>query len=148
MAKSACLPAEITSPARTEKPWGYELLWASTGRYAGKILHIEAGARLSLQFHERKEESLYVLSGRMRMELELEDGTWFDEVLAPGACIHVAPGRRHRMMAVETCDVLEVSTPDLDDIVRLHDDYGRTDTGCRRCQPQMKADKDGTKGFL
>jgi len=125
MQTNLTLPAEISAPARTDKPWGYELLWAHSGRYAGKILHIEAGNRLSLQYHERKEESLYVLSGRMRLELELADGSWFDEEVEPGTCFHVATGRRHRMTAVETCDVLEVSTPDLDDVVRVTDDYGR-----------------------
>jgi mannose-6-phosphate isomerase-like protein (cupin superfamily) len=119
-------PAEFSLPTRTEKPWGHELLWAHTSRYAGKILHIEAGGRLSLQYHERKEESLYLLSGRMRLELELADGSWFDGEVAPGTCIHVATGRRHRMTALETCDVLEVSTPNLDDVVRVQDDYGRT----------------------
>jgi mannose-6-phosphate isomerase len=118
-------PVVLAEPTVTEKPWGYELLWACTSRYAGKILHIEAGGRLSLQYHERKEETLHLLSGRMRMELELEDGAWFDEEIGPGTCIHVPTGRRHRMTAVETCDVLEVSTPELDDVVRVQDDYGR-----------------------
>jgi mannose-6-phosphate isomerase len=125
MKSERALPAEFSAPARTDKPWGYELLWALSGRYAGKILHIEAGKRLSLQYHERKEETLYLLSGRLRLELELADGSWFDEEIEPGLCIHVATGRRHRMTAMETCDVLEASTPDLDDVVRVQDDYGR-----------------------
>src|SRR5437016_10434679 len=117
MERERSWPPEISRPVRTEKPWGHELLWACAGPYAGKILHVEAGGRLSLQYHERKEESLFLLRGRMRLELELADGGWFDEEIEPGTCVHVATGRRHRMTAVETCDVLEVSTPDLADVV-------------------------------
>jgi mannose-6-phosphate isomerase-like protein (cupin superfamily) len=121
--------SELARAARTEKPWGHELLWADTERYAGKILHIEAGGRLSLQYHERKEESLYLLRGRMRLELERADGSWLDAEIEPGTCFHVATGRRHRMTAIETCDVLEVSTAELDDVVRVQDDYGRVAGG-------------------
>lgn len=113
---------------RIEKPWGYELVWAKTARYVGKMLHISAGESLSLQYHERKEETILLQSGRMRLTLG-------DNVveLAPGDRAHIKPGTVHRMMALETCDVIEVSTPELDDVVRLEDRYGRV------APPQFKA---------
>jgi mannose-6-phosphate isomerase len=116
---------ELAPLTRMEKPWGFELLWASTEHYAGKILQINAGGRLSLQYHERKEESLYLLSGHVRLELELANGGWLDQEVGPGTCIHIAPGRHHRLTAIEVAHVLEVSTPELDDVVRVRDEYGR-----------------------
>lgn len=112
---------------RVEKPWGHEEIWAETERYVGKILHIERGCRLSLQFHRRKEETLRVLSGRVALELENELGELERLELGPGEVRHVPPGRRHRMSALDTCELVEVSTPELDDVVRLEDDYGRED---------------------
>jgi mannose-6-phosphate isomerase-like protein (cupin superfamily) len=113
---------------RVEKPWGHELLWAETDRYAGKVIAIEAGRRLSLQYHERKDESVYVMSGRLRLHLEGADGRmgWLD--LGPGESAHVPTGRRHRFEALERVELIEVSTPELDDVVRLEDDYGRQGT--------------------
>jgi mannose-6-phosphate isomerase len=112
-------------PRTTPKPWGHELLWAQGARYAAKILHIEAGCRLSLQYHRAKEESLLLLRGRMRVELESGDGTLVGHEALSGQVFHIPSGRKHRLSALETCDVLEVSTPELDDTVRLQDDFGR-----------------------
>ena len=109
---------------RVEKPWGYELIWARTDRYVGKILHLRAGEALSLQYHRVKDETIRVLSGRMRFDTEDEQGT-HSTILAPGDGAHIPPGTRHRMEALEDCEILEVSTPELDDVVRLEDRYGR-----------------------
>jgi mannose-6-phosphate isomerase len=110
---------------RVDKPWGYELIWAHTTHYAGKILHIDAGQRLSLHYHRQKEETFYLLSGQLLLELEDPEGQMVCRVLAPGDVGHVPPGRRHRMLALESCDLLEVSTGELQDVVRLQDDFGR-----------------------
>ncbi len=107
------------------KPWGFELLWAHTDRYAGKILHIDQGHRLSLQYHNWKDETLYVLQGRMQLDLEDDRGTLIAHVVDPGQSFRVPAGRRHRIHALEECQVLEASTPELDDVVRIHDEYGR-----------------------
>ena len=109
-----------------EKPWGYELIWAHTDRYVGKLLHIQKGESLSYQYHRVKDETIRLLSGAMDMDLE-SDGSQVQISLKPGDCLHIVPGMRHRMIAVEDCDVLEVSTPELDDVVRLEDRYGRAD---------------------
>jgi len=113
------------TPERVEKPWGYELIWANTDRYVGKILHVEAGHALSLQYHERKDETIHLLRGEMRFWAgpSVEE---LEEVRLPeGASFHVTPGTVHRMEAVTDVDILEASTPDLDDVVRLEDRYGR-----------------------
>ncbi len=110
------------------KPWGHELIWAQTDRYVGKVLVIETGRRLSLQRHEVKDESIYVLSGRLLLTLEDEDGTVRTEELGAGDHRRVATGRIHRYEAVERCEIIEVSTPELDDVVRLEDDFGREGT--------------------
>jgi mannose-6-phosphate isomerase len=115
-------------PRRVEKPWGSELIWAWTSRYVGKILSITAGQRLSLQYHEHKDEWIYVLDGRMRLTLEGDDGLVEATELGPGASVRVATGRTHRYEAIESCRIIEVSTPELDDVVRLEDDYGREGT--------------------
>ena len=113
---------------RVEKPWGHELVWAVTDRYAGKILVIEAGRRLSLQYHERKLESIRVLSGRLRLHLEDESGELRTEELGPGENRLVPVGRRHRFEAIERVELFEVSSPELDDVVRVSDDFGREGT--------------------
>jgi Mannose-6-phosphate isomerase len=113
---------------RVDKPWGHELIWAHTDRYVGKILVIEAGKRLSLQRHLVKDESILVSSGRLRLTLEDDDGTVRVEDLAPGDHRHVATGRIHRYEALERCTLIEVSTTELDDVVRLEDDFGRQGT--------------------
>lgn len=113
---------------RVEKPWGHERIWAQTDRYVGKVLVIETGRRLSLQRHEVKDESILVISGRLRLSLEDDDGVVRVEELGPGDHRRVATGRIHRYEAIERCEVVEVSTPELDDVVRLEDDFGREGT--------------------
>jgi mannose-6-phosphate isomerase len=111
-------------PKRVEKPWGHELWWAHTDRYVGKLLHIKAGTQLSLQYHVEKDETIHLWSGRM--VLVLKDGAkLLDHPMQPGDSYHVRPGTVHRMRAVTDCDVLEVSTPEVEDVVRVEDDYGR-----------------------
>jgi len=112
---------------RVPKPWGHELVFAETERYAGKILHIEPGHRLSLQYHERKDESLYVLSGEVYLSIEV-DGQMRELKLGPGETYRIRPGTRHRMRAESVCEIVEVSTPELSDVVRLEDAYGRAGT--------------------
>jgi mannose-6-phosphate isomerase len=108
-----------------DKPWGYELIWARTERYVGKILHIRAGEALSLQYHRVKDETIMVLTGRLRFEHFSEGQEPQVSELAPREPFHVTPGLRHRMIALEDTDVIEVSTTELDDVVRLEDRYGR-----------------------
>jgi mannose-6-phosphate isomerase len=110
---------------RVEKPWGYELIWAKTKDYVGKVLHINQGHRLSLQYHRQKEETILVQSGKMTLVFENEQGKLEEILLVAGEAHHIPVGRKHRMIAVEDCDVFEVSTPQLDDVVRLEDGYGR-----------------------
>ena len=121
---------EAQSPSvaetRVDKPWGYENRWAITDRYLGKVLHINAGEALSLQYHDRKDESILVMRGSMDIDLEDDDGAVGRHRLMPGDTRRILPGRRHRMTAVEDCDVFEVSTPDPDDVVRVEDRYGRS----------------------
>jgi mannose-6-phosphate isomerase-like protein (cupin superfamily) len=113
-------------PKRVEKPWGHELWWAQTDRYVGKLLHVKAGHQLSLQFHERKDETIHLWTGEMKLVLDERDGGGVAEhVMRAGDSYHVKPGVIHRMVAVTDCDVLEVSTPEVDDVVRLEDSYGR-----------------------
>jgi mannose-6-phosphate isomerase-like protein (cupin superfamily) len=110
------------------KPWGHELIWAVTDRYVGKILHIKRGEALSLQYHREKDETIMVLSGRIALE-HFEDGQAPQTTeLAPRQPFHITPGLRHRMTALEDTDVVEVSTTELDDVVRLEDRYGREGT--------------------
>ena len=117
-----------TDARHVPKPWGHELIWAHTDRYVGKVLVIEAGKRLSLQRHEIKDEAIYVLSGRLRLYLEDDEGVVQVEELGAGDHRHVATGRIHRYEALERVELMEVSTPELDDVVRLEDDYGREGT--------------------
>jgi mannose-6-phosphate isomerase len=111
---------------RVEKPWGYELIWAKTKDYVGKILHINKGHQLSLQYHNVKEETIFISKGIMDFVYENEAGELEHIILNEGDAHHIPVGKKHRMIAVEDCDVCEVSTPHLDDIVRLQDSYGRT----------------------
>jgi mannose-6-phosphate isomerase len=112
-------------PRRVEKPWGHELWWADTDAYAGKLLHVEAGHRLSLQLHRRKDESSYLLSGRLRLIRGTREDDLQEQEISPGHAWRVEPGTIHTVEALEDSVVLEVSTPHLDDVVRLHDRYGR-----------------------
>ena len=113
---------------KVDKPWGYELRWAITDRYLGKVLHINKGEALSLQYHERKDEYQYVLEGVIDMELGGEDGQLTTHRMKAGDTLHITPGTRHRMTAVEDTDIFEVSTPEIEDVVRLEDRYGRAGT--------------------
>jgi mannose-6-phosphate isomerase-like protein (cupin superfamily) len=110
---------------KVDKPWGHELIWAKTGDYVGKILHIKAGHKLSLQYHNHKEETILVSTGKMTLVFENENGKLEEIVLSKGEAHHIPPGKKHRMIAIEDTDVFEVSTPQLDDVVRLEDGYGR-----------------------
>jgi mannose-6-phosphate isomerase len=119
----------MSEPAvRVDKPWGHELIWAHTDRYLGKRLVIETGERLSLQRHEVKDESILVVSGRLKLSLEDDDGIVREHELGPDEYRHIPTGRVHRFEAIERCELVEVSTPELDDVVRLEDDYGREGT--------------------
>ncbi len=113
------------TPTRVEKPWGYEILWAHTDRYVGKIIHIEPGHALSLQYHERKHESIYVLRGRMIFRYRTDSGQLVEREMIAGEAQQVPTGMVHQFEALERTDVLEASTPHLDDVVRLVDRYGR-----------------------
>ncbi|HZC33620.1 MAG TPA: cupin domain-containing protein [Candidatus Bathyarchaeia archaeon] len=121
-------PAGAIEPRRVDKPWGHELIWALTDKYCGKILVIETGRRLSLQYHEQKDESIHVVSGRLRLHLDDDAGAMTVRELGPGDSAHVAVGRRHRYEAIERVELIEVSTPELDDVVRIEDDFGREGT--------------------
>ena len=112
-------------PQRVAKPWGYEIHWAVTERYVGKLLHIEAGQALSLQVHEHKDESIYVLRGRMIFRYRNETGELAEREMIAGEAQRVPTGLVHQFEALEHTDVLEASTPHLDDVVRLQDRYGR-----------------------
>ena len=113
---------------RVDKPWGHELIWAHTDRYVGKRLVIETGKRLSLQRHEVKDESILVVEGRLRLSLEGDDGIVRDHELGPGEYRRIPTGRVHRFAAIERCELIEVSSPELDDVVRIVDDFGREGT--------------------
>lgn len=110
-----------------EKPWGHEIWWAETDAYAGKLLHVEAGHQLSLQLHREKDETSYLLSGRLRLIRGASAEALHEQEIEPGFVWRVRPGTVHCIEAVEDSVVLEVSTPQLDDVVRLQDRYGRAD---------------------
>jgi mannose-6-phosphate isomerase len=116
-------------PRRVDKPWGYELIWAQTDVYVGKILFVRAGESLSLQFHREKDESWLVQSGRAKLELgAVGESVLKEEVITAGAAFHYTPGTVHRVTAIEDTTIIEVSTTQLDDVVRLEDAYGREGT--------------------
>jgi mannose-6-phosphate isomerase len=110
------------------KPWGHETIWARTEQYAGKVLHIKAGEALSVQYHNKKDETIYLLSGQIIYRVEDEGGELRDVGLRVGEAFRITPRTVHQMEAITDCDVLEVSTPELDDVVRLTDRYGREGT--------------------
>jgi mannose-6-phosphate isomerase len=111
-------------PYRVEKPWGYELIWALTDRYVGKILHVKAGHVLSLQYHNRKDETMHLLSGELTLRTQAGD-TLVSRPFKAGESVHIPAKLIHQIEAVIDSDVLEASTPELDDLVRLQDRYGR-----------------------
>jgi quercetin dioxygenase-like cupin family protein len=112
---------------RVPKPWGYEIIWAHTDRYVGKVLHINAGHALSVQYHDKKDETIYLLNGEMKYWVKLGDELE-DVRLTEGDAFRITPGTVHYMEAITDCDILEASTPELDDVVRLSDRYGREGT--------------------
>ncbi|MEP7224933.1 MAG: cupin domain-containing protein [Actinomycetota bacterium] len=116
------------SPRKVEKPWGWELIWAEAGTYVGKLLFVHAGESLSLQYHEVKDESWLVQEGRARLELGEVGGELEEIEISPGDAFRFRPGTVHRVTAIEDTLVIEVSTPHLDDVVRLEDRYGRQGT--------------------
>jgi mannose-6-phosphate isomerase-like protein (cupin superfamily) len=118
-------PIDVT---HVPKPWGWEKIWAHTDRYVGKILHINAGHALSVQYHTRKDETVYLLSGDLKYWVRDANGDMHDVRLKVGDAYRITPGTVHYMEAVSDCDILEASTPDLDDVVRLKDRYGREGT--------------------
>jgi mannose-6-phosphate isomerase len=113
---------------RVDKPWGHELRFAITDRYLGKVIHVNEGEALSLQYHEQKDETLLMTKGVMDLELAGEDGQMTTHRLSVGNCIRIVPGRTHRMKAVEDCEFFEVSSPEINDVIRLEDRYGRQGT--------------------
>jgi mannose-6-phosphate isomerase len=114
---------------RVPKPWGHETIWAQSERYVGKILHINAGHELSVQYHNRKDETVYLLSGEIVYRVQRDGDDILDDMkLKVGESFRITPGTIHQMIAVTDCDVLEVSTPEIDDVVRLSDRYGREGT--------------------
>jgi mannose-6-phosphate isomerase len=119
---------QATAPRRVDKPWGHELIWVLTDRYCGKVITIDAGRRLSLQRHRIKDEAVLILSGRLRLHLEDESGVVRPIDLGPGGTRRIAAGRKHRFEALERTELVEISTPELDDLERLEDDYGREGT--------------------
>ena len=112
------------SVKRVDKPWGYELHWAKTDRYVGKVIHVDAGHALSLQYHNQKDETIFLWTGRLKFEMEI-NGELVAREMLPGESVHITPKTVHRMTAVEDSDIFEVSTPELQDVVRLEDRYGR-----------------------
>jgi quercetin dioxygenase-like cupin family protein len=121
----------MTNVTKVPKPWGYELHWAHTDRYVGKLIHVNKGHALSLQYHNVKDETIFLWSGRLLFEIEV-DGQLVAREMQPGEAVHVTPPTVHRMTAIDDCDIFEVSTPELDDVVRLEDRYGRAGQGGTR----------------
>ena len=112
-------------PRKTEKPWGFELLFAHTPKYVGKVIFVRKGHRLSLQYHRQKDESMYFYQGKALIEIEGSDGQLVQSVAQAGYSLRIPPGTKHRVKAIEDTTLFEVSTPELEDVERLEDDYGR-----------------------
>jgi mannose-6-phosphate isomerase-like protein (cupin superfamily) len=113
------------SVTKVDKPWGHELHWAKTDRYVGKVLHVKAGHALSLQYHNVKDETIFLWNGKLLFEIGPEGGPLERREMLPGESVHITPRTVHRMTALEDSDIFEASTPELDDVVRLEDRYGR-----------------------
>ncbi len=110
---------------RVGKPWGYELRFAVTERYLGKLIHVNRGEMLSLQYHRTKDETMLMQKGQMDLQLEGDDGTMHTVRMEPGMVVRIRAGRKHRMVAIDDCEFFEVSSPEIDDVIRLEDKYGR-----------------------
>ena len=121
-------PVQAAGAGRVDKPWGHELRWAITDRYLGKLIHVDRGHALSLQYHVQKDETILVLSGLLDLVLEDDAGELRTHRLTPGMSARIRAGRRHRFIAAEDVDLVEVSSPEIDDVVRVEDDYGRAGT--------------------
>jgi len=121
------LSMEDKLPQKTEKPWGFELLWAHTPKYAGKLIFVRKGHRLSLQYHEKKDETIYIHEGKVLMEIEGSDGRMESTILQAGQCRRIPPGTKHRIQAIEDTTFFEVSTPEREAVKRLEDHYGRAE---------------------
>ena len=121
-------PEHTSLPRRVEKPWGHEIIWAHADKYVGKLLVIETGKRLSFQYHDVKDEWIHVLEGRLLLTLEDDAGVVQERELGAGEGAWVPTGRKHRYTAIETATLIEVSTPELNDVVRVSDDFGREGT--------------------
>ena len=128
MSNNAENPVRRVDDLKVDKPWGFELRFAITERYLGKLIHVNQGEALSLQYHEAKDETLLMTKGSMDLELGDADGEMVTHRLAVGDCIRILPGRHHRMVAVDDCEFFEVSSPEINDVVRLEDRYGREGT--------------------
>ena len=128
MASKSESPITKATDGKVDKPWGYELRWAITDRYLGKLIHIDGGHSLSLQYHVQKDESIFIASGLLELVLEDDTGEVRTHRLSPGMSARVRPGRKHRFVAVEDTELFEVSSPEIDDVVRLEDEYGREGT--------------------
>jgi mannose-6-phosphate isomerase len=119
----------LSETRKVEKPWGYEIWWARTDRYVGKLLHVKKGESMSLQYHRVKEETIRIQAGRLLLETAPGEGQELTRLeMNPGDVFHISPGTVHRMTGIEDCDIFEVSTTELDDVVRLEDRYGREGT--------------------
>ncbi len=125
--KGKAMSTQQNERVRVDKPWGYELLWALTDRYVAKMIAIHAGKRLSLQYHQTKDESIYVIEGHLRLHLANADGVLEVHELNPGDSWRIDVGRVHRFEATSEVKLIEVSTPEIDDVVRIEDDFGRAD---------------------
>ena len=108
-------------PRKTEKPWGFELLFAYTPKYVGKVIFVKEGQRLSLQYHKEKDETMYIYEGKALMEVEGSDGRLVQSIAQPGYCIRIPPLTKHRVEAIEDTTLFEVSTPELEDVEMLED---------------------------
>lgn len=122
------MPEPARDGSLVKKPWGWENRFAITERYLGKVIHVNRGEMLSLQYHEQKDETLLVTQGVMDLQLEDENGRMQTHRLTPGMSRRILPGRKHRMIAVDDCEFFEVSSPEIEDVVRLEDKYGRVGT--------------------
>ncbi len=122
------MPDRPVDGSRVDKPWGWELRFAVTERYLGKVIHVNRGEMLSLQYHRQKDETLLQVKGVMDLQLEDDHGQMQTHRMTPGMARRILPGRKHRMIAVDDCEFFEVSSPEIDDVVRLEDKYGRAGT--------------------
>lgn len=130
MSETTVEPGRVVTveDVRVDKPWGYELRFAITDKYLGKVIHVNRGEALSLQYHDRKDETLLIKSGVMDLELEDASGQMVTHRMTEGDVVRILPGRKHRMTAIEDMEFFEVSSPEITDVVRLEDRYGREGT--------------------